>query len=100
MAGSNEIRRDTADKTASLRRRVKELESEVAALRKSEEKYRLIADHSGDCLWIMDLATLRFTYVSPAVARIYGSTADALRHRISCSVLVVGKGAKEVESKE
>ena len=76
MEGSNEICTDTIDETASLRRRMKELESEVASLRKDEEKYRLIADHSGDCLWIMDLATLRFTYVSPAVARIYGSTVE------------------------
>jgi diguanylate cyclase (GGDEF)-like protein/PAS domain S-box-containing protein len=76
MEGSNEIRRNMDDETASLRRRVSELESEVAALRKNEEKYRLIADHSGDCLWIMDLATLRFTYVSPAVTRIYGSTVE------------------------
>jgi diguanylate cyclase (GGDEF)-like protein/PAS domain S-box-containing protein len=76
MEGSNELLKVTADETASLRRRAKELENEVAALRKSEEKYRLIADHSGDCLWIMDLATLRFTYVSPAVARIYGATVE------------------------
>jgi diguanylate cyclase (GGDEF)-like protein/PAS domain S-box-containing protein len=76
MKGSNEIRGSMDGETVSLRRRVKELESEVAALSRDEEKYRLIADHSGDCLWIMDLATLRFTYVSPAVARIYGSTVE------------------------
>ncbi len=67
---------DAIDERESLRRRVKELENEVAALRKSEEKFRLIKDHSGDCLWIMDLATLRFTYVSPAVAGIYGATVE------------------------
>jgi diguanylate cyclase (GGDEF)-like protein/PAS domain S-box-containing protein len=76
MAGSNEIRRDMDDETAFLRRRANELENEVAALSRSEEKYRLIADHCGDCLWIMDLATLRFTYVSPAVAQIYGATVE------------------------
>jgi len=76
MEERNKILKDTADDAASPHRRVKELESEVAALRESEEKYRLIADHCGDCLWIMDLATLRFTYVSPAVARIYGATVE------------------------
>jgi PAS domain-containing protein len=70
------IRKSTADGTASLHRRISELESEVAALRHGAEKYRLIADHCGDCLWIMDLATLRFTYVSPAVAQIYGATVE------------------------
>ncbi len=76
MEGPNELCTDTMDDAVSLHRRVHELENEIAALRKNEEKYRRIADHSGDCLWIMDLATLRFTYVSPAVARIYGSTAE------------------------
>jgi diguanylate cyclase (GGDEF)-like protein/PAS domain S-box-containing protein len=76
MEGLNEICTDAIDERASLRRRVKELENEVAALRKSEEKFRLIADHCGDCLWIMDLATLHFTYVSPAVAAIYGATVE------------------------
>jgi len=67
----------------ALRRRLAELEGEVSglreterALRESEAKYRLIADHSGDCIWIVDLASLRFTYVSPAVFHIYGSTVE------------------------
>jgi diguanylate cyclase (GGDEF)-like protein/PAS domain S-box-containing protein len=76
MEGQSEIIGGGSDTTASLRRRVMELEGEIAALRMSEQKYRLIADHCGDCLWIMDLATLRFTYVSPAVANIYGATVE------------------------
>lgn len=60
----------------SLHRRLAELEHEVDVLRKSEQKYRQIADHSGDCLWMMDLATFRFTYVSPSVMKIYGSTPE------------------------
>jgi diguanylate cyclase (GGDEF)-like protein/PAS domain S-box-containing protein len=60
----------------ALRRRLADLECDIAALRESERKYRQIADHSGDCLWIMDLATLHFTYVSPSVTNIYGSTPE------------------------
>ncbi len=67
-----------------LLRRIKELEQKVSDLNKlhrelseSEEKYRMIADHSGDCLWIADLKTLHFTYVSPAVKQIYGSTPES-----------------------
>ena len=72
-----------SQKSEALCRRVAALEQEVADLRErneglseSERKYRLIADHSGDCLWVMDLATLRFTYVSPSVIQLYGSTPE------------------------
>ena len=79
MSGSNSGVREVE----ALRRRLAEREAEVSslrasvhALRKSEQKYRQIADHSGDCLWVMDLETLRFTYVSPSVTKIYGSTPE------------------------
>jgi len=61
---------------ARLRREIAQLMDQLAELRRCKEKYRLIADHSGDCLWMMDLATLRFTYVSPAVAQLYGATPE------------------------
>jgi diguanylate cyclase (GGDEF)-like protein/PAS domain S-box-containing protein len=71
------------DEIEALRRRLADLEQENAGLRslekelrEKEQQYRLIADFSGDCLWTMDLATLRFTYVSPAVRQIYGSTPE------------------------
>lgn len=69
------ISRDRGDAEA-LRRRVAELEAEVYALKIRQEQHRLITEHAGDCLWIMDLATLRFSYVSPAVAHIYGATVE------------------------
>ncbi len=43
-------------------------------LRKSEEKYRLLADNATDMVWTLDLATLKFTYVSPSVQKIRGYT--------------------------
>ena len=76
MKGPDEIFNEGAGETQSLRQKVAELESEVASLKISERKYRLIAEHAGDCLWMMDLATLRFSYVSPAVAQIYGATVE------------------------
>jgi PAS domain S-box-containing protein len=46
------------------------------ALIESEEKYRLIAENTSDVIWKIDLATLRFSYVSPSVLLMRGYTAE------------------------
>ena len=83
MKGRKKVPTGHNDEMETLRRRLADLERENADLRAmekelcaSEQKYRLIADYSGDCLWTVDMATLRFTYVSPAVRKIYGSTPE------------------------
>lgn len=43
-------------------------------LRKSEERYRFIAEHTADHIWIMDM-DMHFTYSSPSVINTLGYTA-------------------------
>ena len=45
-------------------------------LAESEARYRLLADNSADVIWLMDLETMRFTYVSPSAERLRGFTVD------------------------
>ncbi|WP_459922488.1 PAS domain S-box protein [Desulfatiferula olefinivorans] len=49
-----------------------------SALRESEEKFRILAENVTDILWIIDYKDNVFTYISPAVERILGYSADDL----------------------
>ena len=46
----------------------------IKKIRKSEQQYRLLADNISDVIWIMDLSTLKISYVSPSIERLLGFT--------------------------
>ncbi len=62
------------------------------ALRLSEERHRLLADHASDLIWTMDLDG-RFTYLSPSVEKLLGEDAAAILPRGLAEILTPASAA-------
>ena len=45
-------------------------------IRKSERRYRLLADNISDVIWVFELSDLKFSYVSPSSRRLHGFTPE------------------------
>ena len=46
------------------------------SLKASEEKYRLLTEFTADVIWVINLTTAKFSYISPSVYQLRGFTAD------------------------
>lgn len=61
-----------------LRREVEARQQAVRELAESENRFRFIAEHSGDVVWTMDWESERLTFISPSVAHLGGYSADEI----------------------
>ncbi|TAJ82858.1 MAG: diguanylate cyclase [Gallionellaceae bacterium] len=59
-----------------LNRMLDAIEKQRRLVYASEAKYRFLADHISDVIWIMNIATNRWEYMSPSVKNLLGYTAD------------------------
>ena len=58
-----------------------------AALRESEERFRLISESVSDVIWTLDASTEHFTYVSPSIASVRGlSVTEAVTESLAQTV--------------
>jgi PAS domain S-box-containing protein len=48
----------------------------AAALKDGERRYRLVTENVSDVIWVLDVDTSRFTYVSPSVRQLRGYTPE------------------------
>ena len=65
----------------TVRRQLTEVERIATAHREAEERYRFLADNVADVLWVYDLQTQRFTYVSPSIEKLRGYTPEEVMAR-------------------
>ncbi|MFP4395454.1 MAG: ATP-binding protein [Anaerolineales bacterium] len=59
---------------ADLRREIVERKKIETQIRESEARYRLLTENMADVVWVMETATMTFSYVSPSVKKLRGYT--------------------------
>jgi PAS domain S-box-containing protein len=84
IEGSISLLKNSSDKPIGFRgivRDVTERNKFEESLKRSEEKYRLLADNITEHVWLLDLNIMKAVYLSPSVEKMYGYTFDEMKNR-------------------
>jgi PAS domain S-box-containing protein len=76
LLSANIIMLDGEPHIFSISRDISERKMFEEVLKEKEEKYRFLAENIQDIIWILDVETMFFTYVSPSVEKMRGFTVD------------------------
>ncbi|MBL8063202.1 MAG: PAS domain S-box protein [Anaerolineales bacterium] len=66
-------------------------------LKKSEQLYRLLAERIADVVWVLDMTTMKFKYVSPSVENLLGYTAEEIMD-MSMEDFVIAESLAEIQA--
>jgi PAS domain S-box-containing protein len=91
--GSNLIRNDVVESVIINLRDITDRKKAENMIRESEEKYRLLADHMKDQVWLMDM-NMNITYVSPSVEKLIGYSSDEIK-KISWDKILTPESLKK-----
>lgn len=70
-------------------------EAAIIRLHRSERNYRMLANNIKDVIWVLDLSSMRITYISPSIRSMVGYTPSEAKQGFSFKDMLPAESAKQ-----